>query len=114
VAGFCWGGSKTFVFAAYRKDLSAAFAFYGTGPADVSAVTAPVYGSMAAMTPTSRDHSRNHGSDKTGGQVVRAVTCEGAGHGLIRVGDDPGDTNPANKKAREEGFARLVKLLKAM
>ncbi len=44
VAGFCWGGAKTFAFAAHRKDLSAAFVFYGTGPADVSAVTAPVYG----------------------------------------------------------------------
>src|SRR4051794_23015792 len=41
VAGFCWGGSKSFAFAAHRKDLSAAFVFYGTGPADVSSVTAP-------------------------------------------------------------------------
>ena len=44
VVGFCWGGSKSFAFAAHRKDLSAAFVFYGTGPADVSTVTAPVYG----------------------------------------------------------------------
>jgi carboxymethylenebutenolidase len=32
----------------------------------------------------------------------------------MRAGEDPGDTNPANKTAREQGFARLVKLLKEM
>jgi carboxymethylenebutenolidase len=47
VSGFCWGGGKSFAFAAHRKDLSAAFVFYGPGPADVSTVTAPVYGFYA-------------------------------------------------------------------
>src|SRR5471032_2145597 len=47
VAGFCWGGGQSFRFAAKRKDLSAAFVFYGPGPADVSAITAPVYGFYA-------------------------------------------------------------------
>src|SRR5271155_2879720 len=32
VAGFCWGGSQSFRFATNRKDLSAAFVFYGTAP----------------------------------------------------------------------------------
>ena len=36
VIGFCWGGGKSFAFAAHRKDLSAAFVFYGTAPADVA------------------------------------------------------------------------------
>src|SRR5580658_9262880 len=45
--GFCWGGGKSFAFAAHRKDLSAAFVFYGPGPADVTTVTAPVYGFYA-------------------------------------------------------------------
>ena len=44
MTGFCWGGGKSFAFAAHRKDLSAAFVFYGTGPADVTTITAPVYG----------------------------------------------------------------------
>src|SRR5882724_8685133 len=44
VAGFCWGGSQSFRFATNRKDLSAAFVFYGTGPKDISPITAPVYG----------------------------------------------------------------------
>ena len=29
VAGFCWGGGKSFAFATHRHDLSAAFVFYG-------------------------------------------------------------------------------------
>src|ERR1700744_1971050 len=42
--GFCWGGGKSFAFATHRKDLSAAFVFYGPGPADVTTITGPVYG----------------------------------------------------------------------
>ncbi len=42
--GFCWGGGKSFAFATHRKDLSAAFVFYGPPPADFSSITAPVYG----------------------------------------------------------------------
>jgi carboxymethylenebutenolidase len=43
VVGFCWGGGKSFAFATHRKDLSAAFVFYGPGPADVYNNNAPVY-----------------------------------------------------------------------
>jgi carboxymethylenebutenolidase len=32
----------------------------------------------------------------------------------MRAGEDPGNTVPGNKTAREQGFARLVKLLKEM
>src|ERR1051326_2238391 len=44
VAGFCWGGGQSFRFATNRKDLGAAFVFYGPPPTDVSTITAPVYG----------------------------------------------------------------------
>lgn len=115
VAGFCWGGSKSFAFAAHRKDLSAAFVFYGTGPTDVSGVTAPVYGfyggNDARVDATIPDTTK---AMKAAGKKYDPVTYEGAGHGFMRAGEDPGDTNPGNKKAREEGFARLVKLLKGM
>jgi carboxymethylenebutenolidase len=115
VAGFCWGGAKTFAFAAHRKGLSAAFVFYGTAPADVSGVTAPVYGfyggNDARVDATIPDTTK---AMQAAGKTYEPVTYEGAGHGFMRAGEDPGDTNPSNKKAREEGFARLVKLLKAM
>jgi carboxymethylenebutenolidase len=115
VAGFCWGGGKSFAFAAHRKDLSAAFVFYGPGPADVSTITAPVYGfyagndarigatlpaTIAAMT--------------AAGKKYEPVTYDGAGHGFMRAGEDPSDTVPGNKTAREQSFARLVKLLHEM
>jgi carboxymethylenebutenolidase len=32
----------------------------------------------------------------------------------MRAGEDPGNTVPGNKTARDEGFARLVKLLREM
>jgi carboxymethylenebutenolidase len=115
VAGFCWGGAKTFAFATHRKDLSAAFVFYGTGPADVSGVTAPVYGFYAgndarvgATVPATT------AAMKAAGKTYEPVTYDGAGHGFMRAGEDPGNTVPGNKTAREQGFARLVKLLKAM
>jgi carboxymethylenebutenolidase len=115
VVGFCWGGSKSFAFAAHRKGLSAAFVFYGTGPADVSTITAPVYGFYAgndarvgATVPATT------AAMKAAGKKYEPVTYDGAGHGFMRAGEDPGNTNPANKVAREEGFARLVKLMKAM
>jgi carboxymethylenebutenolidase len=115
VAGFCWGGSKSFAFAAHRKDLSAAFVFYGTGPADVSAVTAPVYGFYAgndarvgATVPATAE------AMKAAGKFYDPVTYDGAGHGFMRAGEDPANTVPANKTARDQAFDRLVKLLKDM
>ncbi len=115
VAGFCWGGSKSFAFAAHRKDLSAAFVFYGTGPADVSSVTAPVYGFYAGNDErVGATIPATTAAMKAAGKTYDPVTYDGAGHGFMRAGEDPGNTVPGNKTAREEGFARLVKLLKAM
>jgi len=115
VVGFCWGGSKSFAFAAHRKDLSAAFVFYGTSPSDVTPITAPVYGfyggedaRVGATIPATRD------AMKAADKFYDPVTYNGAGHGFMRAGEDPGNTNPANKTAREQAFARLIKLLKEM
>src|SRR5271156_3122585 len=115
VTGFCWGGGKSFAFAAHRKDLSAAFVFYGTGPADVSTIVAPVYGFYAgndarigATIPATT------AAMKAAGKTYEPVTYEGAGHGFMRAGEDPTEAVPAKKTARDEGFARLVKLLNGM
>jgi carboxymethylenebutenolidase len=113
--GFCWGGGKSFAFATHRKDLSAAFVFYGPGPADVSTITAPVYGFYAGndarIGATVPDTVT---AMKAAGKTFEPVTYEAAGHGFMRAGEDPGNTVPGNKTAREQGFARLVKLLKEM
>lgn len=115
VVGFCWGGGKSFAFAAHRKGLSAAFVFYGPGPADVTTITAPVYGfyggndaRIGATIPATT------AAMKAAGKKYEPVTYEGAGHGFMRAGEDPSNTVPGNKTAREQGFTRLVSQLKAM
>lgn len=115
VAGFCWGGSKSFAFAAHRKDLSAAFVFYGTAPSEVTTITAPVYGFYAGN--DARVGATVPGTTeamKQAGKKYEPVTYDGAGHGFMRAGEDPGNSNPANKTAREQAFARLTKILKSM
>jgi len=111
--GFCWGGGKSFAFAAHRKDLSAAFVFYGPPPADVSTITAPVYafygGNDARIDATIPE---TIAAMKAAGKKYEPVTYDGAGHGFMRAGEDPTNTVPGNKTAREQGFARLVALLK--
>src|SRR5579864_8259707 len=131
VAGFCWGGTQSFRFATNRKDLSAAFVFYGSGPKDVSAITAPVYGFYAgndarigATVPATTE------AMKKAGKKYDPVTYDGAGHGFMRAGEDPAndaaaanndpeakqkhDMAVANKKAHDEGWQRWLQLLKSM
>ena len=114
VTGFCWGGGKSFAFAAHRKDLSAAFVFYGPGPADVTTITAPVYGFYAGNDARIGATVPATTAAMKAGKTYEPVTYDGAGHGFMRAGEDPTNTVPGNKTAREEGFARLIKLLKGM
>jgi carboxymethylenebutenolidase len=114
VTGFCWGGGKSFAFATHRHDLSAAFVFYGPGPSNVTTITAPVYGFYAGndarIGATIPD---TIAAMKAAGKKYEPVTYDGAGHGFMRAGEAP-DANPANKAAREQGFTRLVAILKKM
>lgn len=113
VAGFCWGGGKSFGFATQRKDLAAAFVFYGMPPPKeaMANITAPVYGFYAgndarigATIPATREDM------KAAGKTFEPVTYEGAGHGFMRAGEAP-DATPANQQARTEAWARWKKLL---
>jgi carboxymethylenebutenolidase len=113
--GFCWGGGKSFAFAAHRKDLSAAFVFYGPPPAEVTTITAPVYGFYAGN--DARIGATVPGTVaamKAAGKTYEPVTYDGAGHGFMRAGEDPTNTVPANKTARDQALVRLLKLLEAM
>ena len=133
VGGFCWGGGQSFRFATSRKDLAAAFVFYGGPPKDVTGITAPVYGFYAgndarinATLPDTAEAMRK------AGKKYEPVTYPGAGHGFMRAGEDPAAdaalANPsqepeakkareraaANQKARSEAWQRWLLLLKAM
>jgi carboxymethylenebutenolidase len=114
VTGFCWGGFKSFAFATHRKDLSAAFVFYGGPPpaADMKNITAPVYGFYAGNDARISATIPQAITDmKAAGKKYEPVTYEGAGHGFMRAGEDPTNTVEANKKARNEGFARMTSVM---
>jgi carboxymethylenebutenolidase len=111
VAGFCWGGTQSFRFAGERKDLRAAYVFYGSGPQDVSGISAPVYGFYAendarigATLPATT------AAMKAAGKRFEPETYARSGHGFMRAGEDPAGT-PDNKKAREDAWVRFEKLL---
>lgn len=113
VIGFCWGGGKSFLFATERHDLSAAFVFYGPPPKDLAAITAPVYGFYAGNDARiSATVPQTEKDMKAAGKKYEPVIYPGAGHGFMRAGEDPGNTNPANTTARNEALKRLEKLLK--
>ena len=48
---------------------------------------------------------------KAAGKTYEPVTYEGAGHGFMRAGEDPANTNEANKKARDQAWGRVKEIL---
>jgi carboxymethylenebutenolidase len=128
VAGFCWGGAQTFRFATNRANLGAALVFYGNGPDDAAAIgriKAKVYGfygendaRINATIPKSQELT------KAAGVFYEPVTYPGAGHGFMRAGEAPPppddakqqqkDNYEANRKAREEGWKRVLGILKGL
>lgn len=115
VAGFCWGGARTWIFANDRRDLAASYVFYGTGPQDASGVAginAPVHGFYGG-----NDARVNATIPKTeelmsaAGKTFDPVIYAGAGHAFMRAGAMPGASD-ANKRAHDESWARWVALLK--
>ncbi len=115
VGGFCWGGGKTFAFATHRMDLSAAFVFYGPPPlaADMAKINAPIYafyaGNDARIGATVPQTVLDM---KAAGKFYEPVTYADAGHGFMRAGQAP-DAKAGDKRAFDEGYARLLKQLKA-
>jgi carboxymethylenebutenolidase len=113
VAGFCWGGGKTFLFATHRRDLSAAFVFYGPPPPTdtLKSITAPVYGFYAENDARITASVPSTAADmKAAGKTYDTAIYAGAGHGFMRAGEAP-DANAANAAARAQGFQRLVRVL---
>lgn len=114
VAGFCWGGGQSFRFATNRKDLAAAFVFYGPPPqSGIENITAPVYGfyggNDARINATIPETEPKM---KAAGKMYEPVVYEGAGHGFMRSGEDP-NGKEADKKAHDEAWQRWLKLMKA-
>ncbi len=113
VAGFCWGGGKSFLFATHRHDLAAAMVFYGPPPATnlMSAINAPVYGFYAgndARITATLDQTKL--DMKAAGKTYEPVVYDDAGHGFMRAGEAP-DASAPNSAARQAAFRRMVDLL---
>jgi len=117
VVGFCWGGTQTFRYATNNKNIKAGFVFYGSGPEkedEIARINSPIYGfyggndnRVNSTIPKSTELA------KKAGKTYEPVTYDGAGHGFMRAGEAP-DTNAANKKARDEAWARVKELLKKL
>ena len=116
VAGFCWGGGKSFAFATHRKGLGGAMVFYGPPPetSAMAKITAPVYGfyggndaRIDATIPATVE------AMKAAGKHYEPVIYDGAGHGFMRAGEAP-DATPGNKTARDDAFKRLMTLLHSL
>lgn len=113
-AGFCWGGSQSFAFAAKTDDLTAALVFYGTGPTDISAyskIDVPVfgfYGGADQRVNATIDASKQAMEDA--GKSFDSVLYDGAGHAFMRSGEDP-NGDPANIAARDAAWQRMKEIL---
>ena len=117
VCGFCWGGGWTFSYANMNPKLKAAYSFYGVAadePSKVANIPCPVYGFYA------ENDERVNATIAKGQELMKAakkmydpVTYKGAGHGFMRDGESPEGTE-ANKKAREDAWARWKTLLKEL
>ncbi|MEO6923601.1 MAG: dienelactone hydrolase family protein [Bryocella sp.] len=116
VAGFCWGGTKSFAFATHRKDLSGAFVFYGAPPSAeaMKQITAPVYGFYAGNDARiSATVPQTILDMKAAGKKYDPKIYDGAGHGFMRAGEAP-DATAENAAARAAGFRRFISLLGGM
>lgn len=115
VAGFCFGGAQSFRYATNRPDLKAAFVFYGGAPTDnasLERIKAPVYGfyggSDARVTATVEPAKKQMAEL---GKTYDPVVYEGAGHGFMRAGEDPGNKVEANVQARDKAWVKVKEIL---
>jgi carboxymethylenebutenolidase len=118
VVGFCWGGARSFAYAAYQQNLDAAVVFYGQAPgsgdntldAKLANVKAPVLGLYAgndarigATVPPTQD------AMKKLGKSYEVQTFEGAGHGFMFAQAGAGG---ANLKAAQDSWPIVLNFLK--
>jgi carboxymethylenebutenolidase len=113
VAGFCWGGARTWDAAREIDGLGAAFVFYGTGPQeadDVKSIQAPIHGfyggndaRVNATLPRTEELMR------AAGKRFEPVIYDGAGHGFLRAGEEP-DASEENRRATGQAWERWLRL----
>lgn len=110
--GFCWGGGKSFVYAASQPGLNAAVVYYGISPeaADLAKIKAPVLGLYggddarvdATIPPAEAEMKKL-------GKTYEPHLYAGAGHGFLRAQED---RQGANLKATKQAWPRTVAFLR--
>ena len=110
--GFCWGGARSFAYAATQPELDAAVVYYGTSPeaADLAKIKAPVlghYGSDDARVNATIPPAE--AEMKKLGKFYEPNLYEGAGHGFLRQQEA---REGANLKAAEKAWPRTLAFLR--
>lgn len=110
--GFCWGGARSFAYAAAQPALDAAVVFYGTSPeaADLARIKAPVlghYGSDDARVNATIPPAE--AEMKKLGKSYEPNVYEGAGHGFLRAQEA---REGANLKATQQAWPRTLAFLR--
>ena len=110
--GFCWGGTRSFAYAAADPPPNASVVFYGTAPdsATLPLVKAPVQGHFGGD--DARVNATIEPASKVLGKLDRSFehfSYVGAGHGFLR---QQGDRDGANLKASQQAWPRAVAFLK--
>jgi carboxymethylenebutenolidase len=118
VVGFCWGGARSFGFAAAQPALDAAVVYYGDAPGSsdstqettLANVKAPVLGLYAgndarinATLPATEAAMKKHGKS------YELHTYEGAGHGFMF---SQGGAGGANLKAAQESWPVVLQFFR--
>ena len=110
--GFCWGGGRSFEYAALQPGLRAAVVYYGVSPdsALLRRVAAPVLGLYGG------DDARVNATIEPAKQALKArrrfydaTEFEGAGHGFLR---QQSARDGANLRAAQRAWPRTVAFLK--
>ncbi len=110
--GFCWGGGRSFSYAATQPTLAAAVVYYGTPPeaAELARIKAPVLGFYggddARVTSTVAPAQAEM---KKLGKSYEPHVFAGAGHGFLRAQEDRAG---ANLKATQMAWPRTVTFLR--
>jgi len=112
VAGFCWGGGRSFGYAAAQPELNAAVVYYGTSPEEkeFGSIKAPVlglYGGDDARVNATIEPAA--GEMKKLGKVYEVEIYKGAGHGFLRQQDG---RDGANMRASQQVWQRMLGFLR--
>lgn len=111
--GFCWGGSRSFAYAAFQPKLDAAVVYYGSSPAEpevLAKIAAPVLGLYGGD--DARVNTTIAPAEAELKRLSKAYTAEiypGAGHGFLR---DQAGRDGANRRAAEAAWPRTIAFLR--